>query len=221
MDTQVHSPIRSRQARNADPEAVELLHLISEGDARAVDLLYDRFAAEVRGVAMRVTRDPGMADDVVQETFLAIWRNARQYREALAAPRTWILTIARYRALDQVRRRGRTPTDELVPDAPDLPRVPDVWGEVLSRLDRAAIRSAVQSLPAVQRQAIELAYFSGMTQHEIATATKAPLGTVKSRVRLGLLALRSHLMVSEAAFEPRQADERQGMAPKLTMSHAA
>jgi RNA polymerase sigma-70 factor, ECF subfamily len=212
--TAVRAPVR-------DPESVELLRRVADGDAAAVGGLYDRFVADVLGMAMRVTRDRVLAEDVVQETFLAIWRNAAQYRDDLAQPRTWILTIARYRAIDLLRRRSKNPAGELLPDAPDLPRVPDVWGDVSARLDRAAIRSAVEKLPDVQRHAIELAYFGGLTQLEIAAVTRTPLGTVKSRVRLGLLALRSHLEAAEAGFLGRPADVGPVVPMRLTVSTAA
>ncbi|MEA2622139.1 MAG: hypothetical protein QOH61_1049 [Chloroflexota bacterium] len=164
---------------------------------RAVGLLYDHFAGDVLAVALRLTRDRALAEDVVQETFLGVWRNAGQYRASVGTPRTWILTIARYRAIDLLRRRSRNPADELVPDAPNLPSVPDIWGDVVTRLDRDLIASAFTKLSAPQRRAIELAYFRGLTHREIAAATATPLGTVKSRVRLGLLALRQHLLAAE------------------------
>ena len=147
------------------------------------------------GLAMRITTDAGLAQDAVQEAFLGIWRNAARYVSGRASVRTWVLSITHHRAVDMVRRRRATtalpeadagPTDDAL-------RVPDVWPEVARVFDSAAVHAAVSQLPDVQREAIELAYFGGLTQVEIAERTDAPLGTVKSRVRLGLQQMRRAL----------------------------
>ncbi len=144
------------------------------------------------GMATRITGDPALAQDVVQDAFLGIWRNAARYASARASARTWILSITHHRAVDAVRRRR--PTVEMPePDAPATPSqlvMPGIWPEVSQRIDADSVRAALRALPPVQREAITLAYFSGLTQQEIAQRTDAPLGTVKSRVRLGLLQLR-------------------------------
>lgn len=146
------------------------------------------------GLATRITGDTALAQDVVQDAFVGVWRNASRFSSVRASARTWILSITHHRAVDALRRRR--PTQEL-PD-PELPpptqlTLPDVWLDVSQRLDADDVRRALESLSTVQREAIELAYFSGLTQQEIAARTGAPLGTVKSRVRLGLLALRDVL----------------------------
>ena len=151
------------------------------------------------GLATRITGDQALAQDVIQDAFVGIWKNAARFSSARASARTWILSITHHRAVDAVRRRR--PTVEL-PDAelppPTQMTVPDVWGDVAQRLDGDAVRTAMGTLSAVQREAIELAYFGGLTQQEIAARTGAPLGTVKSRVRLGLLQLRASLDGYEA-----------------------
>ena len=145
-------------------------------------------------IALRITADASLAEDVVQDAFLGAWRNAARYVEGRGSVKTWLLSIVHHRAVDAVRRRR--PTTELPErEAPPPPALtlPDVWQEVAGNLDREAIAAALATLSDVQREAIELAYFGGLTQHEIADRTGTPLGTVKSRVRLGLLAMRAAL----------------------------
>jgi RNA polymerase sigma-70 factor, ECF subfamily len=182
-----------------DDEA--LLDRAARGDQGALGMLYDRYQGLMYGLASRITGDSALAQDVVQEAFVGIWRNAARFSADRASARTWMLSITHHRAVDAVRRRR--PVSEL-PD-PEVPPesmvVPDVWPEVNRRLDAASVRAAVSTLSDVQREAIELAYFGGLTQPEIAERTGAPLGTVKSRVRLGLLQLRAAL---ESSGETRQ-----------------
>ncbi len=180
----------------------ELLRRVAMADAGALDLLYERNRAMAYALAVRITGDAALAEDVLQEAFLGIWRNASRYAVARASARTWVLSIVHHRAIDAVRRRrpvSELPDHEAPPPASLV--VPDAWEAVAGRLDRAAIATALATLPDVQRQAIELAYFGGLTQQEIAARTEAPLGTVKSRVRLGLLALRRQLS-GEMTVEP-------------------
>ena len=172
----------------------ELMRRVAAADAGALDLLYERNRAMAYALAVRITGDAALAEDVLQEAFLGIWRNASRYAAARASARTWVLSIVHHRAVDAVRRRrpvSELPDQEAPPPASLV--VPDTWEAVAGRLDRAAIVTALAALPDVQREAIELAYFGGLTQQEIAARTDAPLGTVKSRVRLGLLALRRTL----------------------------
>jgi RNA polymerase sigma-70 factor (ECF subfamily) len=154
-------------------------------------------------IALRITTDPGTAEDVVQEAFLGAWRNAGRYAESRATVKTWLLAIVHHRAVDAVRRRR--PTIDL-PEREDVPppalTMPDVWPEVAGRLDQAAVQGALSALSDVQREAIELAYYGGLTQQEIAARTNTPLGTVKSRMRLGLLAMRRALLPEGAGFGP-------------------
>ena len=170
-----------------------LRRLATGADEAALSELYDRYQALMYGLAMRITNDAALAQDVVQEAFVGVWRNAARYVPERASVRTWMLSITHNRAIDVVRRRRATtplPDVEVIDEAL---RAPDVWPEVARAADARAVRVAIALLPDVQREAIELAYFSGLTQLEIADRTEAPLGTVKSRVRLGLLQLRRHL----------------------------
>lgn len=191
------------------PETDEsLVAGIVAGRLDALDQLYERYRTMAYSIAYRITHDPALAEDAVQEAFLGAWRHASRYAEVRGSVRTWLLSIVHHRAIDTVRRRR--PTSDLPePDAGPSPAaltLPDVWGEVAGRLDREAIVAALATLPAVQREAIELAYWSGLTQQEIAERTGAPLGTVKSRVRLGLLALRRAL--TGEGDVPESADTR-------------
>ena len=190
---------RGRTASPVDDADRAALALVTAGQLDALQELYDRYRVMAYSIAYRITTDAALAEDVVQDAFLGVWRNASRYVEGRGSVKTWLLSIVHHRAIDAVRRRR--PTTDL-PDREDVPpaalTLPDVWPEVAAGLDRAAIAAALATLSAVQREAIELAYWGGLTQGEIAERTEAPLGTVKSRVRLGLLALRRAL---EAADE--------------------
>lgn len=159
-------------------------------DERALSDLYDRYQAHMYGLALRITRDPALAQDAVQEAFVGVWRNAARYAAGRSTVRTWMLSIAHHRAIDIVRRRRPTTTLPEIETADRALTSPDVWPEVAQALDRDSVTSAMAGLPDAQREAIQLAYFDGLTQVEIAERTDTPLGTVKSRVRLGLLAMR-------------------------------
>ena len=190
-----------RTASPVDDADRQVLVDLGAGRLEALEALYDRYRAMAYAIALRITADPTLAEDVVQDAFLGVWRHADRYVEGRGSVKTWLLSIVHHRSIDAVRRRR--PAVEL-PEA-DLPPPPqlvaaDVWPEVAGHLDAAAIRTALTTLTDVQREAIELAYWSGLSQSEIAERTGAPLGTVKSRMRLGLLALR------RALAEPLPAD---------------
>jgi RNA polymerase sigma-70 factor (ECF subfamily) len=179
----------------ADDADREVLERIAGGEIDALEELYDRYRTMAYSLAFRITNDAGLAEDVVQDGFVGAWRNAGRYMEVRGSVKTWLLAIVHHRAIDALRRRR--PTSEL-PDREDDPSpaltLPDLWPEVAGRLLRLEILAALRTLSDVQREAIELAYFGGLTQQEIATKTDTPLGTVKSRMRLGLLAMRRALL---------------------------
>lgn len=203
MTRQFGRPV-ARVRDESDAADEMLLSAIAAGDQDALARLYDRYQGLMYGMATRITGDTSLAQDVVQDAFLGIWRNAGRYVSGRGSARTWILSITHHRAVDVLRRRR--PTSEM-PDSetaqPSALVVPDVWPEVSQRLDAETVRAALDALPSVQRQAIELAYFRGLTQMEIAERTDAPLGTVKSRVRLGLLRLRRVLDGGPATVDER------------------
>ena len=185
------NPLQLRVRTVADNADRAALRRIAEGELDALDGLYERYKTMAYSIAYRITNDSTLAEDVVQDAFLGAWRNAARYVEGRGSVKTWLLSIVHHRAIDAVRRRR--PTVEL-PEREDAPppglRLPDVWNEVAANLDAGEVRAALASLTDVQREAIELAYFGGLTQVEIADRTGTPLGTVKSRMRLGLLAMR-------------------------------
>jgi RNA polymerase sigma factor (sigma-70 family) len=188
------TPLPLRDVTAADDVDRQVLTRIAEGELDALDALYERYKTMAYSIALRITNDPTQAEDVVQEAFLGVWRNAGRYVTGKGSVKTWLLAIVHHRAIDAIRRRRPTtelPDTEVVP--PPQLRLPDVWGEVAARLDADAVRRALGALSDVQREAIELAYFGGLTQLEIAERTATPLGTVKSRMRLGLLAMRRAL----------------------------
>ena len=190
------SDTAERGPSSVTPEDADraVLARISAGELNALDELYERYRTMSYSIAYRITGDATLAEDVVQDAFLGAWRNAARYVAGRGSVKTWLLSIVHHRAVDAVRRRR--PTTEL-PEREDLPpaalTLPDIWAEVAGNLDRESIRGALASITQVQREAIELAYFGGLTQQEIADRTGTPLGTVKSRMRLGLLALRRTL----------------------------
>jgi RNA polymerase sigma-70 factor, ECF subfamily len=157
----------------------------------ALDALYERHSRAALGLATRMVGERETAEEVVQEAFLALWRNAGRYQAGRGSVRTWLLSIVHHRAID--RLRGRAPVAPLPGELGPDPNAPDVWALTAQRLDRAAIAEALGGLPDEQRQAIELAYFSGLTQTQIASTLGLPLGTVKGRLRLGLGRLRTLL----------------------------
>jgi RNA polymerase sigma-70 factor (ECF subfamily) len=180
--------------RSVAPSDEALLERLAAGtDEAALSELYDRYQAQMYGLAMRITRDAALAQDAVQEAFMGVWRHAARYAAGRSSARTWILSITHHRAIDLVRRRRATTALPDTEETPGALTAPDVWPEVARAADAAAIRAALGTLPEEQRQVIELAYFEGLTQVEIAGRTGAPLGTVKSRSRLGLATLRRAL----------------------------
>ena len=150
------------------------------------------------GLALRITADPALAQDAVQEAFVGIWRNASSYAAGRASVRTWVLAITHNRSIDLVRRRRPVAPLPEVEDLPATLTAPDVWPEVARAADAKAVRAAMDVLPAAQREVIEWAYFGGLTQTDIAERAGVPLGTVKGRVRLALQALRRALEYESA-----------------------
>ena len=188
--------LRGRTASPSDDADRAVLELVTDGQLDALQELYDRYRTMAYSIALRITTDPSLAEDVVQDAFLGVWRNASRYVEGRGSVKTWLLSIVHHRAIDAIRRRR--PTSELPPVETALPAaltLPDVWAEVSASLDADTVRVALEALSDVQREALELAYFGGLTQGEISERTGAPLGTVKSRMRLGLLAMRRSLEV--------------------------
>lgn len=167
---------------------------IARGDQSGLAELYDRHSRLVYSLALRILRDQGDAEDVVQEVFAQLWRQASRFDVARGNLAAWMVTLARTRALDALRRRNVRPklaADAEAPDRADETPGADVQIVWASRAEE--IRRALDTLPLLQRIAIELAFFDGLTHSEIAEQLEVPLGTVKTRVRQGLLRLRDCL----------------------------
>lgn len=174
---------------------VELGAHLARRDSAALAELFDRYGALAYSVAMRVLGDPARSEDVVQEAYLKIWHAAPVFDPARGSLRGWLLTAVRNCAVDHLRGRSAHERGEIAFDgqvANDRP-APDPWSEVAASMERDAIRAGLRSLPAEQRQVVELAYFGGYSGREIAELVRCPLGTVKSRMRLALEKLQSYL----------------------------
>jgi len=167
-----------------------LVQALAARDSSALADLYDRYGRLAFSLAVRIVGSPETAEEIVQEAFLSVWRGAATYRADRAAVRTWLLSITHHRSIDAVRRRTARVQTAPIEDDAQFVGEQDVWADVSRSLETAEIRSALVSLPNEQRESIELAYFGGMTYPEIAAQLNVPLGTVKSRLRLGLHKLR-------------------------------
>ena len=172
----------------------ELLARLSAEDSGAFEALYQRYSDLVYSIALRVVADPPMAQDIAQEVFLRIWRHPASFDQSRGRFVSWLMSVARNRAVDEVRSRGRRRLREVMPapgadDPIDLQALDPATAAQISA-ERAAVRQALETLPEEQRLAIELAYFGGMTQQEISIALDIPLGTIKTRIRLGMKKLR-------------------------------
>jgi RNA polymerase sigma-70 factor (ECF subfamily) len=187
----------------------ELVELVAQKDAGALEALYERYGRAAYSLARRILTEETLAQDVVQEVFLSLWRDARRFDAGRGTVATYLLSMTHHRAVDVVRReenlrRWRTSDEGLELEADPKVRVED---EVLTSERRAAVRSALQELPAAQREALLLAYFGGYTQREVAALVGAPLGTVKTRMAAGMRKMKEALR--DAGHEEQQPWTRQ------------
>ena len=185
-----------RQHAHLSDEA--LVALVARGDESALGELYDRVGRVAYGLAYRVLRDERLAEDAVQEAFLALWRTAAAFRAERAKASTWILTLVHRRAVDLVRREERRRAEPLGDDATSAASESTEEAAWL-RFERERVQAALRQLPDVQREAIELAYYGGFSQSELAERLGVPLGTIKSRMFAGLARLRE--LLDDAAPE--------------------
>jgi RNA polymerase sigma-70 factor (ECF subfamily) len=174
----------------------QLVGLVAEKDADALEALYDRYGRAAYSLARRILTDGTLAQDVVQEVFLSLWRDARRFDAGRGTVATYLLSMTHHRAVDAVRReenlrRWRT-SDEALELEPD-PKANSVEDEVESAERRAEVRAALAVLPPAQREALLLAYFGGYTQREVAALVGVPLGTVKTRMAAGMRKLKEAL----------------------------
>jgi RNA polymerase sigma-70 factor, ECF subfamily len=199
-------PTQSRVASGAQPALTDeaLIGSIAVGDERALRQLYDRFGAVAYGLALRVVRDPGLAEDAVQDAFLSAWRSASRFDGERGSARTWLLTLVHRRAVDLVKRAARR-REEPIKAPPESVTASTAEAADL-RAERRRVRTALDSLPARQRQTIELAYYGGYSQSQIAGLLSLPLGTIKSRMFAGLSRLRDLLLEGDEPLLPEQPD---------------
>jgi RNA polymerase sigma-70 factor (ECF subfamily) len=182
-------PMRSRDLAHLSDEA--LVALVARSDEPALAELYDRVGGPAYGLAYRVLRDEALAEDAVQEAFLGLWRTAGSFIPERAKASTWILTLVHRRAVDLVRREQRRRAEPL--EGTPEPAVGSAEEAAWLRLERGRVQEALARLPDQQREAIELAYYGGYTQSELADRLGQPIGTIKSRMFAGLTRLRELL----------------------------
>jgi RNA polymerase sigma-70 factor (ECF subfamily) len=188
---------RARSADSPLPSVDQLLVAVARGDHASFEALYDRTASKVFGLVRRVVRDAAQAEEVAQEVFLEVWRSAPAYDASRGRGETWVLTIAHRRAVDRVRSAQAATDRDLRAARREVERDYDVVSETVeARLESEAVREALGSLTALQRQAVQLAYYGGYTHSEIAVVLGVPLGTVKTRIRDGLIRLRDAMGVT-------------------------
>ncbi len=202
------------------PSDEALMFGLVSRDVGALETLYDRYSTLVYSVALRVLTDRGLAEDIVQEVFLQLWRRPKLWRRPNSYDAAhgrfvaWLASVARNRSIDELRRRSRRmrieePGEDTSEQIPTQDRTADPQQEAVLEEERAAVRAAMDVLPPEQRRVLQLAYFGGLTQVEIARYTGYPLGTVKTRVRLGMQKLRLLLSdtwkMREGDYEPDRA----------------
>lgn len=188
------------------PPDEELVTRVAEGDSDALAQLFQRYAGAVYSLGYRMLNDREGAEELLNEAFVRVWRQAPSFDARRGKFSTWLMSVARNLGIDQLRSRRARPqrADPLTPDDPELDPIDehmnverDVWQNERRRLIRAALRE----LPAAQREALELAYFEGLTQSEISARLGDPLGTTKTRIRLGLQKLRDLLLSTDLGTE--------------------
>jgi RNA polymerase sigma factor (sigma-70 family) len=186
----------SREMAHLSDEA--LLSLVASSDDAALAELYDRFGRVAYGLALRILRDDALAQDAVQEAFLAVWRSADRFLAERAKASTWILTLVHRRAVDLVRREDRR-RGEPLERAPEPASPATAEDEAALGFERRVVQEALRRLPPEQREALELGYYGGLTQSELAERLDQPLGTIKSRMFTGLARLRD--LLAQAGLE--------------------
>jgi RNA polymerase sigma-70 factor, ECF subfamily len=209
-------PRSTHTLKRVNPESAALrqaLVRMAQGEHPALAICYDLMGSVVFSLAIRMLRDRAAAEDVSQDIFVQVWRQAQNYDATRGSPEAWIMMIARTRILDRIRSRAAGVVLKSVGDnLPDAPAADD-WPEdlAISREDASNVRQALAELPPEQKQAVEMAFFDGLTHMEIAEKTNVPLGTIKTRIRLGLLKIRDQLrlVVDDETSEAGTAEERE------------
>lgn len=189
----------------ADMEDPQLVSLMASGNTLALETLYGRYSRIVFSFALRIVGDPATAEELLQEVFFRAWQQAQRFSEGKGTFVTWLLSITHNMAIDEIRKRQRRPqrADSADPDlmlANVTDKGPSVEDHAVISSWRDQITDALQQLPVAQREAIEMAYFQGLTQREISESLGEPLGTIKTRMRLGMRKLREYLESREVGL---------------------
>jgi RNA polymerase sigma-70 factor, ECF subfamily len=182
--------VKPEQASTSD---VELLHAVSRGDEAALARLYDQYRVILFGLLVRILGSREEAEDVLQDVFIQVWRRARDFDEKRGKPFTWLVTLARSRAIDRLRLLGARRRLAESAAKNQTEEVSDALSDAIQASQRDIVQRALAELPEEQKQALVLAYYDGLTQSEIASRLGTPLGTVKTRMRSGMAKLRGLL----------------------------
>ncbi|MGH3435580.1 MAG: ECF RNA polymerase sigma factor SigK [Sciscionella sp.] len=197
MSDRVRSVRRLGDDEVGPPSAEELLQRVTRGDQAAFGQLYDRLAAPVFGVITRVIRNPAQSEEVTQEVMVEVWRKSNQYAATRGSVQSWVLTMAHRRAVDRVRSEQSASDREVRAGRLSADRPFDEVAEnTVAKLERERVRHCLSALTELQRESVTLAYYSGYTYREVAELLHSPLGTVKTRLRDGLIRLRDCLGVA-------------------------
>ncbi|MFD4229928.1 sigma-70 family RNA polymerase sigma factor [Streptomyces sp. NPDC058545] len=184
-------------APSAGPDLQELLELVARGDQDAFARVYDVVCGPVLGLVRSVLRDPAQSEEVAQEVLVEVWRTAPRFQASRGTAMNWVLTLAHHRAVDRVRSVEATTAREHRAALLDrTPEFDEVTEQVESRLEREQVRRCLRTLTELQRQSVTLAYYRGLTYREVAELLSVPLGTIKTRLRDGLIRLRDCLGVT-------------------------
>lgn len=191
-------PVRIGPPPSAVPDLEALMGQVAVGDRDAFTTVYDTVAGPVLGLVRRVLRDPAQSEEVAQEVLVEVWRTAARYRPAKGTVMTWVMTLAHRRAVDRVRSaQAAADREERAALLDRTPAFDEVAEQVETRLEREQVRRCLRTLTELQRESVSLAYYRGLAYREVAELLSVPLGTVKTRLRDGLIRLRDCLGVSE------------------------
>jgi RNA polymerase sigma-70 factor (ECF subfamily) len=181
------------QPESVEGSEVELLHAVARGDEAALARLYDAYRVILFGLLVRILNSREEAEDILQDVFIQVWRRAKDFDEKRGRPFTWLVTLARSRAIDRLRQLGARQRLLTGAAQEQTETVSDALSDTITVAQRETVRRALAELPEEQRNTLVLAYFDGLTQSEIATKLNAPLGTIKTRMRSGMIKLRALL----------------------------